>query len=113
MNLSILPLKEWGLPVKDFFLSAGPCSAESEEQLLEIADKLTDCSVSFLRAGIWKPRTRPGNFEGVGALGLKWLQKAKEETGMPKKAATRWTTRAPATTTRATAAGPRRRNYRV
>lgn len=61
---------------------AGPCSAETEDQLLTIAHQLKDTDATVLRAGIWKPRTRPGNFEGVGALGLKWLQKAKEETGM-------------------------------
>ncbi len=61
---------------------AGPCSAETEEQVLKIAHQLKDTDTSVLRAGIWKPRTRPGNFEGVGALGLKWLQKAKEETGL-------------------------------
>ncbi len=61
---------------------AGPCSAETEEQVLKIAYQLKDTDATVLRAGIWKPRTRPGNFEGVGALGLKWLQKAKEETGM-------------------------------
>ncbi|WP_424493319.1 chorismate mutase [Salinimicrobium sp. GXAS 041] len=61
---------------------AGPCSAETEEQLLKIAHQLKDTDANVLRAGIWKPRTRPGNFEGVGALGLKWLQKAKQETGM-------------------------------
>ncbi|MGS2763586.1 chorismate mutase [Sinomicrobium sp. M5D2P9] len=61
---------------------AGPCSAETEEQVLKIAHELKDTDVTYFRAGIWKPRTRPGNFEGVGALGLKWLQKAKEETGM-------------------------------
>ena len=61
---------------------AGPCSAETEKQVLEIAHQLKDTDATVLRAGIWKPRTRPGNFEGVGALGLKWLQKAKEETGM-------------------------------
>lgn len=61
---------------------AGPCSAETEEQLLGIAHELKETDATVLRAGIWKPRTRPGNFEGVGALGLKWLQRAKEETGM-------------------------------
>ncbi|MEE9408057.1 MAG: bifunctional 3-deoxy-7-phosphoheptulonate synthase/chorismate mutase type II [Polaribacter sp.] len=61
---------------------AGPCSAETEEQVLKIAHELKDSDVNYYRAGIWKPRTRPGNFEGVGALGLKWLQKVKEETGM-------------------------------
>jgi chorismate mutase len=61
---------------------AGPCSAETEEQVLKIAHALKDTDVNYFRAGIWKPRTRPGMFEGVGALGLKWLQKVKEETGM-------------------------------
>lgn len=61
---------------------AGPCSAETEEQVLKIAHQLKNTDTSVLRAGIWKPRTRPGNFEGVGSLGLKWLQKAKEETGL-------------------------------
>lgn len=61
---------------------AGPCSAETEEQVLKIANDLKDTDVSYFRAGIWKPRTRPGMFEGVGALGLKWLQKVKSETGM-------------------------------
>lgn len=61
---------------------AGPCSAETEEQVLGIAHELKDSDVSYLRAGIWKPRTRPGNFEGVGAIGLNWLKKAKEETGL-------------------------------
>jgi chorismate mutase len=61
---------------------AGPCSAETEEQVLRIANELKDTDVNYYRAGIWKPRTRPGMFEGVGALGLKWLQKVKAETGM-------------------------------
>ncbi|RDY58858.1 bifunctional 3-deoxy-7-phosphoheptulonate synthase/chorismate mutase type II [Flagellimonas nanhaiensis] len=61
---------------------AGPCSAETEDQVLKIAHDLKDTDVNYYRAGIWKPRTRPGNFEGVGALGLKWLQKVKEETGL-------------------------------
>ena len=61
---------------------AGPCSAETEDQVLKIAHELKDSDVNYFRAGIWKPRTRHGNFEGVGALGLKWLQKVKAETGM-------------------------------
>jgi chorismate mutase len=61
---------------------AGPCSAETEEQVLKIAHDLKDTDVNYYRAGIWKPRTRPGMFEGVGAIGLKWLQKVKEETGL-------------------------------
>lgn len=61
---------------------AGPCSAETEDQVLKIAHELKDTDVNYYRAGIWKPRTRPGNFEGVGSIGLKWLQKVKEETGL-------------------------------
>ncbi|SCY91501.1 bifunctional 3-deoxy-7-phosphoheptulonate synthase/chorismate mutase type II [Flavobacterium caeni] len=61
---------------------AGPCSAETEEQVLDIAHQLKNSDVSIYRAGIWKPRTRPGGFEGVGAIGLKWLQKAKSESGL-------------------------------
>ncbi len=61
---------------------AGPCSAETEEQVLNIAHQLKDTDVNYYRAGIWKPRTRPGNFEGVGAIGLKWLQRVREETGL-------------------------------
>lgn len=61
---------------------AGPCSAETEDQVLGIAHELKDTDVNYYRAGIWKPRTRPGSFEGVGAIGLKWLQKVKEETGL-------------------------------
>ena len=77
-------MREW---LDDFGLShplviGGPCSAETEEQVLKIARELKDSDVTVFRAGIWKPRTRPGMFEGVGAIGLKWLQKAKEETGL-------------------------------
>lgn len=61
---------------------AGPCSAETEAQVLDIAHQLKNSDVSIFRAGIWKPRTRPGGFEGVGEIGLKWMQKAKAETGM-------------------------------
>ncbi len=61
---------------------AGPCSAETEEQVLKIAHELKNSDATIFRAGIWKPRTRPGGFEGVGEIGLKWLQKAKAETGL-------------------------------
>ena len=61
---------------------AGPCSAETEDQVLKIAHELKNTDVSVYRAGIWKPRTRPGMFEGVGAIGLKWLDKVKKETGL-------------------------------
>lgn len=63
-------------------LIAGPCSAETEEQVLTTARGLKDQGVDLFRAGIWKPRTRPGAFEGVGMPGLRWLKRVKEETGM-------------------------------
>ena len=79
--------KSLGTWLDDFKLDhplvlAGPCSAETEEQVLKIAHELKNSDVSIFRAGIWKPRTRPGGFEGVGEIGLKWLQKAKAETGL-------------------------------
>jgi len=77
-------LKSW---LKDYNLNhpmviAGPCSAETEAQMLDAAFQLKNSKTSIFRAGIWKPRTRPGNFEGVGAIGLKWLQTVKQETGL-------------------------------
>lgn len=66
---------------------SGPCSAETEEQLVATAQQLAATGkVDILRAGIWKPRTKPGMFEGIGAKGLPWLQKAKEATGLPTAA---------------------------
>jgi chorismate mutase len=63
---------------------SGPCSAETEEQVLETAQRLAKTGkVDMLRAGIWKPRTRPGMFEGIGTKGLPWLQQAKKLTGLP------------------------------
>lgn len=61
---------------------AGPCSAETEEQALETARSLAAKGIRIFRAGIWKPRTKPGGFEGVGSIGLAWLKRVKEQTGM-------------------------------
>ncbi len=83
MDISFKPLHEWGLPVRKIFLAAGPCSAESEEQVIETARNLADSGISLFRAGIWKPRTFPGSFEGVGIEGLKWLENVRSEFGMP------------------------------
>lgn len=76
------PLKLDGQPLKRPIIISGPCSAETEEQTLKTARELARCGVRIFRAGIWKPRTRPGSFEGVGEIGLEWLAKVKEETGM-------------------------------
>jgi 3-deoxy-7-phosphoheptulonate synthase len=62
---------------------AGPCSAETHEQVLETAQSLATSNIDLLRAGVWKPRTRPGNFEGVGEDGIKWLREAGDEIGKP------------------------------
>jgi chorismate mutase len=62
---------------------AGPCSAESESQVLETAIALKKMNIDLFRAGIWKPRTRPGLFEGVGSIGLEWLRTVKQETNLP------------------------------
>jgi chorismate mutase len=61
---------------------AGPCSAETEEQVMEAARSLSGKGIKVFRAGIWKPRTKPGGFEGIGTQGLRWLKRVKEETGM-------------------------------
>jgi len=68
---------------KDFTILAGPCSVESEEQIIKTAQELKDkVFPDFFRAGIWKPRTRPGSFEGIGEKGLEWLQNVKKEVGL-------------------------------
>jgi len=84
LNLNIQPLSSWIKTGKEPLLIAGPCSAETEDQLVATAHLLAATGkVSALRAGIWKPRTRPGEFEGIGSIGLEWLKRAKEETGLP------------------------------
>ena len=71
-----------GVDAKRPFLIAGPCSAETEEQVMTTAKALAENGVKIMRAGIWKPRTKPGGFEGIGSEGLAWLKKVKQETGM-------------------------------
>jgi chorismate mutase len=81
--MEITPLNEW-LDTKGYpLVISGPCSAETEEQVIETARGLAKIpQVKVFRSGIWKPRTRPSNFEGVGIQGLKWLQHVKAETGL-------------------------------
>ena len=71
-----------GIEAKRPLIIAGPCSAESEEQVMTTGRALAAKGIKIFRAGIWKPRTKPGGFEGVGVVGLPWLQKLKQETGM-------------------------------
>lgn len=81
--IQIKTIDEWGLfDAKDPILIAGPCSAETEEQVMSTANELAANGVKIFRAGIWKPRTRPGSFEGIGVEGLAWMQRVKKETGM-------------------------------
>ncbi len=88
VRIEALPWQEWiALPkqpvAEGYVVIAGPCSAETEAQTLDTARQIAaQGKASVLRAGIWKPRTRAGGFEGMGVTGLKWLQQAKEETGM-------------------------------
>lgn len=82
MSLNLKPITLDGLDVERPIIISGPCSAETEEQVLATAKELAAAGVKIFRAGIWKPRTRPGAFEGVGTVGLPWLQRVKEETGM-------------------------------
>lgn len=83
-KLDLIKASEWGLfsDMKKPVIIAGPCSAESEQQVFETAKALKEAGVEVLRAGIWKPRTRPGSFEGVGSDGLHWMQRVQKELGM-------------------------------
>ncbi|HEY0175743.1 MAG TPA: chorismate mutase [Pedobacter sp.] len=84
LNLNIQPLDSWLNIKNEPLIISGPCSVETEEQLVSTAHLLAATGkVSVLRAGIWKPRTRPGEFEGIGSIGLEWLKRAKAETGLP------------------------------
>ena len=79
-----LQLETLGLPGEDKrpLVIAGPCSAETEEQVMNTATQLAKRGIKIFRAGIWKPRTKPGGFEGIGEEGLPWMQRVKQETGM-------------------------------
>jgi chorismate mutase len=80
-ELDIKPIKHWLPAIDNPLLISGPCSLETEEQTLSTATELAkDKRVFIFRGGIWKPRTRPGAFEGVGSIGLEWLKRVKEET---------------------------------
>ena len=83
-TLDTIPVSQWGFFDETIppLVIAGPCSAESELQVMMTAKGLHEFGIHVYRAGIWKPRTHPGSFEGVGSKGLKWLQKVKNEYGM-------------------------------
>ncbi len=81
--MKIAPLHTWVPNLEKPLVIAGPCSAESEEQMLKTALEIAKINgINFFRAGIWKPRTRPNSFEGVGEIGLTWLSQVKKETGL-------------------------------
>lgn len=82
-KFDVTPIGDWGIFTEPKpSVIAGPCSAESEEQVLQTAAELREFGINVFRAGIWKPRTHPGCFEGVGSEGLRWMQKAKQEYGL-------------------------------
>ena len=78
----IQPITLPGVDPRRPLVIAGPCSAETEEQVMETARALAAEGFHLYRAGLWKPRTKPGGFEGVGTAGIAWLQRVKRETGM-------------------------------
>lgn len=82
IELNLEPFLFEGVPDKRPLVMAGPCSAETEEQVMETARQLKKNGILIYRAGIWKPRTRPNTFEGVGKEGLPWLKRVKDELGM-------------------------------
>lgn len=79
--MDIKSIKEWRADASPLII-AGPCSAETEEQVINTALQLKEAGIQIYRAGIWKPRTRPNHFEGVGSKALEWLKRVKQETGM-------------------------------
>lgn len=81
-NLDLKPFALEGIPEGRPLVIAGPCSAESEIQMVETAKGLAEINIKVFRAGIWKPRTRPGSFEGYGSMALPWMKAVKEATGM-------------------------------
>ena len=82
MTINLSTPSNWPIHFKKPLIIAGPCSAESEEQMLATGNALKSHPNILFRAGIWKPRTRPNSFEGIGSIGLKWLKTVKEETGL-------------------------------
>ena len=82
MELKLKPLNLPGIENKRPLVIAGPCSAETEEQVMATAKALAKNDIKIFRAGVWKPRTKPGGFEGNGEKALPWLKRVKEETGM-------------------------------
>ncbi len=82
MELDLQPLNLPGVSAERPLLIAGPCSAETEEQVLETARQLRAGGIHIFRAGVWKPRTKPGGFEGQGEAALPWMKRVKDETGM-------------------------------
>lgn len=82
IELEINSLESWSGVSGRPLIIAGPCSAETEEQVMDVANQLKDKGIDYMRAGIWKPRTRPNSFEGIGEDGLKWLKRVKDELGM-------------------------------
>lgn len=82
MELNLQPIELEGVSKERPLIIAGPCSAETEEQVISTATQLANKGIKIFRAGIWKPRTKPGGFEGIGVDGLAWMKRVKQETGI-------------------------------
>jgi len=82
-NIKYVPLSSFPFPVSHPFIISGPCGVESEQQINNIAAELKKLKINLLRGGIWKPRTRPDSFQGIGSEGLRWLKEAGVNNGLP------------------------------
>ncbi len=81
--MQFLPLSNWKIKTGFPFIIAGPCAAETHEQVWSVAEKIKPLGVHLFRSGIWKPRTRPDSFAGVGEIGLQWLSEIKKHFDLP------------------------------
>jgi chorismate mutase len=81
--MQLKPLSDWGFSFQRPLIISGPCGVETERQIHDTAEALSKHNVQMLRGGIWKPRTRPGSFEGIGSEGLKWLKDAGKQNKLP------------------------------
>ncbi|NMM49394.1 bifunctional 3-deoxy-7-phosphoheptulonate synthase/chorismate mutase type II [Marinigracilibium pacificum] len=77
--MNIKPIDTWSSEIPRPLIISGPCSAETEEQLLDTCKRIKDIGINIMRAGVWKPRTRPNSFEGIGTEALQWIQNVKKE----------------------------------
>src|SRR5438067_153589 len=83
MKMKFPSIHDWGFKSNHHFIISGPCGVESEEQIFATAEALSGLKVHLLRGGIWKPRSRPDSFQGIGSEGLTWLKEAGRKNNLP------------------------------